>query len=618
MGKNTSARSHPSSGFGESQGIIMTLLDGPLTKKEIAEQFQGFVRRFGFFGDLGRSTGHRKETMEEWLESRLEKLLQSGKISRQNEHYELTPSGRAEAEKTYGELHKVRERFDRAARPENAATLTVIVHFILAAVKVPAALLSGSVGLLNDGVDTVVDGASSLLVYFGIRADKEAAVSRILVGLMFATGIYTLIEAVLRIIRREPVDADAFAFTAVLISALVCGILWLIQRFIGLKHNSMALIAQSVDSRNHILVAGGVGTGLIAAALHFPWIDYAVGLIVAVLILKSAAELWLELLRRGRTEEDTADSRYGFRFMERLRSRQLCGYMLHLVRSGAAEEREELLRVIDASLDFGNNLLLRSIDYEEHQLPISRMEDCYDNLLRDGLISFNHQGKLEVSRKGMKQLSVNRWFDSGQDRNSLGRQLLKGLGFLTAVAIRLAVMLGLYYLTRRYLLPRLPDLGLWHSLRTDGAAITAAGLSFTAAHLIHLGLGIILSAVSAAYFRLLHPETRAIRRGNRHAEVVPVETGLYARVRHPMYGARILSWLGLCTALASAWGLIAFAALSGGQMISAVLEERRELIAKLGDRYRGYRGRVPAWFFTPLQRFLIAASCIFLAAGLVF
>jgi divalent metal cation (Fe/Co/Zn/Cd) transporter len=61
--------------------------------------------------------------------------------------------------------------------------------------KPPAALLSGSVGLLNDATDTLLYGFSSSVVYFGIRLHRERAVSLVLVIVMLATGVAMPYEA---------------------------------------------------------------------------------------------------------------------------------------------------------------------------------------------------------------------------------------------------------------------------------------------------------------------------------------------------------------------------------------------------------------------------------------
>ena len=58
----------------------------------------------------------------------------------------------------------------------------------LAAIKLPAGILSGSVALINDAADTLLDALSSLVVYAGIRFNRERGANIVLVLLMLATG----------------------------------------------------------------------------------------------------------------------------------------------------------------------------------------------------------------------------------------------------------------------------------------------------------------------------------------------------------------------------------------------------------------------------------------------
>ena len=72
--------------------------------------------------------------------------------------------------------------------------------------------------------------------------------------------------------------------------------LWVYQRYVGLRSGHLALITQSVDSHNHVIVAAGVTAGLVAALLRYLLLDTLVGLATALLILKSAVELAVETL----------------------------------------------------------------------------------------------------------------------------------------------------------------------------------------------------------------------------------------------------------------------------------------------------------------------------------
>jgi hypothetical protein len=147
--------------IGESWGIAMTLLDKSLTVEGIMEQFHTFTRRFGFFGNFFSESVHRGVDFTEWLQDHLDGLVSRGWVVQNDGLYALTEEGRKAASKALAEVERTRKRVDTLATPENASRLTLIVHLFLAALKLPAGILSGSVGLLNDAIDTLLDGVSS-------------------------------------------------------------------------------------------------------------------------------------------------------------------------------------------------------------------------------------------------------------------------------------------------------------------------------------------------------------------------------------------------------------------------------------------------------------------------
>jgi divalent metal cation (Fe/Co/Zn/Cd) transporter len=139
-------------------------------------------------------------------------------------------------------MRRTRAVLHGLAQLQTVSQVGLGVHLGLAAPKLPAALLSGSVGLLNDASDTLLDGLSSVLVFLGLRFDKERAVSVVLVLLMLITGVGTFYEAVRRFFVPYEPKVDWFAFLATIVSALVCGALYLYQCFVGLRTGSVALI----------------------------------------------------------------------------------------------------------------------------------------------------------------------------------------------------------------------------------------------------------------------------------------------------------------------------------------------------------------------------------------
>jgi len=273
--------------------------------------------------------------------------------------------------------------------PQNVSKVTLGIHLGLAAIKIPAALLSGSVGLLNDAVDTLLDAVSSTLVYLGFRFSKERGVNVVLVLLMLTTGAMTFYEAVRRFFVVTDLEASWFTFLAAILSACICLALWAYQRYVGLQGGSIALITQSVDSRNHVIVAAGVTAGLLASLLRFPLLDTLVGLTVSILILKSAIELTIEMIRSLKEEEvDLSSYEFGLAVQfEKFRENQLRDWMLYLVEKEEVLTQAELRARACQAFDFSDNPALRGFGLDRQSEAGELVEQSLHELCERGWLA---------------------------------------------------------------------------------------------------------------------------------------------------------------------------------------------------------------------------------------
>ena len=398
-------RDHQREEYGQSWEIAAALWDGPRTTAEIADHFHSYLRLMGLFTVAARMERDDKEArMQSFVQETLEDLIRRSWIERQGERYALTPQGREEARKPLADMRRTRALLRRFVQPQTVSQVSLGVHLGLAALKLPAGLLSGSVGLINDATDTLLDGLSSLLVYAGFRFDKEHAVNVVLVLVMLGTGAFTCYEAVRRFFIPFEPEANVFTFVAAIVSALVCLALYAYQRFVGVRSGSVALITQSVDSRNHVIVAASVTAGLIASLLRFPLLDTLVGLVVALLILKSAFELAVEVVR-SLGEEEIDVSRYEFGFHEKyeqFRRGQLCDWMLYLVEKGKAQTRAELIAQARQALDFSDHPTLRELGLAEQPQASETVEESVATLFERGWLE--GEQRLIITDAGKKRL----------------------------------------------------------------------------------------------------------------------------------------------------------------------------------------------------------------------
>jgi hypothetical protein len=94
-------------------------------------------------------------------------------------------------------------------------------------------------------------------------------------------------------VKRFFLDFNDIDMLVVLIAALM---LTFYQRYVGKSNGNLALISQSVDSKNHIYAAGVVILGAIFSTVGIHFVDPLIGVYIAVRILKDALALSREAI----------------------------------------------------------------------------------------------------------------------------------------------------------------------------------------------------------------------------------------------------------------------------------------------------------------------------------
>jgi hypothetical protein len=396
--------------WGFPRQILMILAEGDKTLPEIIEGFNRFMVHFGYFGRADVVAGFTKERFIASFREAIHKLEREEAVVQCDGVYSLTPKGQLRAKKMQSEFKDFGEWIERLLHPQMVSLVSLGVHLIFAILKLLAGAISGSIGLISDGMDTAMDGFSSILVFLGLRLKKEQLVNVVLVLLMLGVGIGTSYEAVKRVFIPKEVEVDLLTFAIAILSGLVCLILSLYQRYVGTRTGQQPIIAQAVDSRNHAFVALGVIIGLVATLLQFPLLDTLVGLMVAGLILKSGGELAIETMRALRGEE-VDFSRYELGFVEeyrRFRKRYLADWLLVIIAEGGPEAKSTLLTHCRKVLDTQDVPIIRELGWGKGHGLEREIESALDILLEQGFIVMDGE-MLDVTKKAHTELESEAW-----------------------------------------------------------------------------------------------------------------------------------------------------------------------------------------------------------------
>lgn len=338
-----------------SRFLLMVLIkEGPLTLKELEKRLFLFISQFGLEHGQKRYQNHR-EAFD--VTAEIEQLVRKGMVVLTRDAYELTEKGREIAVESTESIERgaqwVRKNL---LSPDATARNTVIADFFLALLKLAAGFISGSVGLLADGADAAVDTVSASIVWIGIKMKREQVGTIVIIAMMGVTGVSVGYESVTKIADAILATLEPMSRPYLVIGvegvALIAGvILCFYQGFVGKRYGSLALISQSIDSKNHIYVATAVIAGAFFSIFGIHYVDAIIGIYISFEILKDGIGLSREVISLTKGEK-TDFSKYELFFEKRWRRGSQDSFRFWILYSLREKslERDELIRVLEGTL----------------------------------------------------------------------------------------------------------------------------------------------------------------------------------------------------------------------------------------------------------------------------
>jgi Co/Zn/Cd efflux system component len=281
---------------GYFRALLLELLDQPMSHEDLQE----VLRQFGV-----RMAAHHKRDMDNInLDRDITAAIECDVLEEKNGKYALTPAGREMTEHIQAAIPFF---FDRVLSVKMVSIVTISVHVLLSILKLAFGFISKSAGLIADGIDNTADTLSSVLVWLGIKFDKEKLVSLFIVVMMFVSVGGVAIASINKIVHPEPIQEGLFAFVVSLGCGLLMSLLSAYQYLVGKRQSNFEILCQAVDSRNHfftsLLVCGGSILSFLAQQFQADWstwfyyADALASIIIGLLILQNAVELMKELVK---------------------------------------------------------------------------------------------------------------------------------------------------------------------------------------------------------------------------------------------------------------------------------------------------------------------------------
>lgn len=190
------------------------------------------------------------------------------------------------------------------------SVIGIIANIILAAFKAVVGLTAHSIAVVLDAVNNLSDALSSVITIVGTKLaakapDKkhplgygriEYLTAMIVAGIVLYAGITSLTESVKKLVHPEVPD---YSRVSLIIIAAAVVVKLLLGRFVmgqGKKVNSASLIASGSDASFDAILSASVLLSAIIFLLTGFRLEAIVGIIIAVIIIKSGIDMMMETL----------------------------------------------------------------------------------------------------------------------------------------------------------------------------------------------------------------------------------------------------------------------------------------------------------------------------------
>ena len=415
--------------------LLVLMKEGPLGLSELdkkksilTSQFEMIGTEFGtrivsgLFSKFGRPAPLRssrvkleEEKQQIDIQFECESLQECGLITmNQTGKYELTGEGTEKAKEFEKGLKKGAEIFEgQVLNPHAAARNTVLIDFFLATLKLLSGIFSGSVGLLADGADAAVDTVSAAIVWLGMKIKRENLGALIVLVMMFVTGISVGYDSIVSIIDAflgmlSPLAMPYLVILTEIVALIFATLLFLYQRFVGKRNGSLALISQSIDSKNHIYVAIGVIVGAVFSIFGIHFVDALIGGFIAARILVDGVKLSKETIASIKGE-DVDLGKYEVPFERHWRLSKLETFrtwILYSVKELELKTRNELVNELKATfkpeyvpiLSEYKFMLGEGVDFDES------FDGFVKPLIEEGLLN-KQKEEFMITEKGAKRVT---------------------------------------------------------------------------------------------------------------------------------------------------------------------------------------------------------------------
>jgi cation diffusion facilitator family transporter len=205
-----------------------------------------------------------------------------------------------------------------------ASWITIFLNFFLATFKVMAGIIGKSNAMLADGVHTVSDVLTTIVVLLGLKVSSKEAdekhpyghekyepvFAKVLSLILVITGILIGIEGI-KVLKSGDIQTPGrIALIAALISIVVKEAMYWYTIKVAKEIKSLSMEADAWHHRSDALSSIGTFAGILGARLGLKILDPILAIVVSLIIIKVGIDLYIQSVK-GLVDEAASDEIIG-------------------------------------------------------------------------------------------------------------------------------------------------------------------------------------------------------------------------------------------------------------------------------------------------------------------
>lgn len=183
----------------------------------------------------------------------------------------------------------------------NATIIMIICNTFLFAIKIIAGVMSNSLAIISDAMNSFTDIVSSIIIYFAVKTSSKQADeghpfghhrAEPIAGLIVAIfagilGFEILHTSVFKLLEKHDHRFNRYSIIVLLVSIGMKYIMFVYFKKVSKTTNSPALLASSIDSRNDVFISTAAMVGVVFGFYQYPQMDDIAATLISFWIIYS-------------------------------------------------------------------------------------------------------------------------------------------------------------------------------------------------------------------------------------------------------------------------------------------------------------------------------------------